>query len=368
MMSIQKTKSQSTPPDVSAYLSVPYQPRWPSTYRPPVALIGCGSITRHHLQAYRSANLPVVALCDLDRQRAEQRQREFYPEAQVYTDYRDVLRRDEIQVVDIATHPAERPPIVAAALRAGKHVLSQKPFVTDLSVGRRLVRLAEKHNVLLAVNQNGRWAPHWSYLRTAISRGLFGTVSAVALSVHWNHGWIAGTPFEKVRHVILFDYAIHWFDILRCFLPGRPVRRVYASLVRSVNQSVSPALLAQVSLELDDALASLVFHADTRCTSQDRTIISGSHATAISVGPNEKVQTLNVHLSDGAVVPKLQGCWFPDGFAGTMGELLCAIEERRQPSIAAEDNLRSLELCFAAVASAERGQPLPPGRVRRIDS
>ena len=44
---------------------------------------------------------------------------EFYPKAHVYTDYRDVLARDDIEVVDIATHPDQRPPIIEAALRAG---------------------------------------------------------------------------------------------------------------------------------------------------------------------------------------------------------------------------------------------------------
>ena len=64
--------------------------------------------------------------------------------------------------------------------------------------------------------------------------------------------------------------------------------------------------------------------------------------------------------------PKLEGCWFPDGFHGTMGELLRAIEEDRQPSNSGHDNLASLALCFAAVASAERGEPVVPGSVTRL--
>ncbi|GIW92167.1 MAG: NADH-dependent dehydrogenase [Pirellulaceae bacterium] len=348
------------------FLEVSYQPRWPATFRPPTALIGCGGITRHHLEAYRAANLPVVALCDIERSRAEERQRQFYPDAQVYTDYRELLRRDDIAVVDIATHPQQRVPIIEAALRARKHVLSQKPFVLDLATGRKLARLADRYGVHLAVNQNGRWAPHWSYARELVRLGLFGEIHSVSLSNHWNHGWIAGTPFDRVKHVILFDYAIHWFDILRCFLPDEPPRRVYAALRKSKTQVARPALLAQVCVEYPGRLASLVFHADTRFASQDRTIISGSEATLISLGPNEKNQTVSVHLPEGAILPRLTGCWFPDGFSGTMGELLLAIEENRAPSIDAADNLKSLELCFAAVASAERGEPVKPGTVQRI--
>ena len=47
----------------------------------------------------------------------------------------------------------------------------------------------------------------------------------------------------------------------------------------------------------------------------------------------------------------------------TMGELLCAIEEDREPENSARENLRSLELCFAALASADSGQPVKPGDV-----
>ena len=70
----------------------------------------------------------------------------------------------------------------------------------------------------------------------------------------------------------------------------------------------------------------------------------------------------------GVSKPKIKGAWFPDGFHGTMGELLCAIEENREPTNSARNNLASLALCFAAVASAECGQPVVPGTVRRLVS
>ena len=119
-------------------VKLPYQPRDPRHYRPAIGLIACGGITHHHLTAYRAAGYNVVALCDLVLSRAKSRRDQFYPDAQVYRDYRKLLRRDDIEVVDIATHPRERVAIIRDALRAGKHVLSQKPFVLDLDVGQRL--------------------------------------------------------------------------------------------------------------------------------------------------------------------------------------------------------------------------------------
>ena len=117
-------------------------------------------------------------------------------------------------MVDITPHPAERVPLIEAALKAGKHVLSQKPFVLDLDTGERLADLADKKGVKLAVNQNGRWAPHLAYMREAVRAGLIGDVSPCHIGIHWDHSWIVGTPFEEIDDLILFDFAMHWFDFL----------------------------------------------------------------------------------------------------------------------------------------------------------
>ncbi len=181
---------------------LPYRPRDPVSLDHPIGLIGCGGITEYHLQAYRAAGYRVVALCDIHRPNAERRQKEFYPHADIYDDYRDVLRRDDIEVVDIATHPPERPPLIEAALQAGKHVLSQKPFVLDLDVGERLADLADRRGLLLAVNQNGRWAPHFSYMREAVAAGFAvamrpGDLSFCTYRGH-AHTLARGTPVEHV--------------------------------------------------------------------------------------------------------------------------------------------------------------------------
>jgi predicted dehydrogenase len=346
--------------------ALPYQPRGPRRYNPPIGLIGCGGITQSHLNAYRNAGFDVVALCDADVSRAEARRKEFYPRAAVYTDYRDVLARNDVEVVDIATHADVRPAIVESALKSRKHVLSQKPFVTDLNAGHRLVDLADRQNVRLAVNQNGRWAPHFSYIRTAVAKGLIGQVLAAHLSVHWNHDWTAGTPFDQVSNLVLFDFAIHWFDIIGTFLPGRQPRRVFATTARAAGQKAVPPLLAQALIEYDDAQASLVFDGFTQFGPKDETYVAGTRGSLHSTGPNLGKQTVTLFSPRGYGSPKLAGSWFPDGFRGTMAELLRAIEEDREPSNSARDNLNSVALCFAACRSAATGKAEIPGRVSRI--
>ncbi len=343
-----------------------YRPRLPKSYRPKIGIIGCGAITVEHLAAYRTAGLDVVALCDVDVGRALKRQKDFFPSAKVYSQWREVTDRDDIEVVDITTHPRERVALVEGALKARKHVLSQKPFVLNLDDGERLVELAARQNVKLAVNQNGRWAPHFSFARAAIAAGLLGDVSSAHLSVQWDHTWVKGREFEKIKHLILYDFAIHWFDIVRCFLAGQEPKRVYASFAKTKGQSIRPPLLAQALIEFDHAQASLSFDAETLFGPQDRTVIVGTRGSYVSAGADLKTQQVTLTTAEGVYQPKLVGRWFPDGFAGAMGELLCAIEEKREPSNSAADNLKSLALCFAAVASSESHMPKFPGEVRTI--
>jgi predicted dehydrogenase len=345
---------------------IEYQPRNPRTYRPAIGLIGCGGITRHHLTAYRNAGYRVVALCDIDASRAEERQREFFPEATVYTDAQLLLRRDDIEVVDIATHPADRIPLIAAAIAAGKHVLSQKPFVLDLDDGERLVEAANRRGVKLAVNQNGRWAPHVAYMRGAVAAGLLGDISSVDMSVHWDHNWVVGTVFDGIDDLILYDFAIHWFDMVSCYVPGQRAERVTASVRHTSTQRARPPLLAHVVADYAHAQVTLSFNADTRFGGHDRTHIVGARGALRSEGPGLGEQQLQLVTEQGVETPVLTGSWFPDGFHGTMAELLCAIEEGREPSNSGANNLASLALCFAAIASSRDGLSYVPGQVRRI--
>ena len=99
-----KPKNSIPAPDL------PYQPRDPEAYKPNIGLIACGGITEAHLKAYQKAGYNVVALCDLIEERARKRQAQFFPDAVVTTDYREILKRDDIAVVDIATHPQRAVP------------------------------------------------------------------------------------------------------------------------------------------------------------------------------------------------------------------------------------------------------------------
>ena len=299
--------------------------------------------------------------------KAESCRQTFYPEADVFDSARELLAATAAEVVDITTHPAQRPALVELALLADRHVLSQKPFVLDLDEGERLAALADERGTILAVNHNGRWAPHFAYLRRAVSGGHLGQVVSVDFSLQFDHNWTAGTPFDTVPHLILYDFAIHWFDMLLQLVPDRPPETVSAAVRHSPTQRSRPPLLASALVTFPDALGTLSFNADTRFEPWDRTTVVGSEATITSEGVDYNQQRVRVSGAGGTVMPELTGSWFDDGFHGAMAELLRAIEEGRRPIHDAADTLRSLELCFAAVASADAGGlPVVPGSVRRL--
>ena len=124
-------------------------------------------------------------------------------------------------------------------------------------------------------------------------------------------------------------------------------------------------LLAQAMISYDNAQASLTFDGNTPTGHLDTTTLIGTTGTAVSQGPDHNDQRITITTRQGVASPNLGGTWFLDGFHGTMAELLCAIEEDRQPNHNAKGNLRSLAVCFAAVASAESAAPEKPGAIRK---
>lgn len=344
---------------------LPYRPRDPAAYRPGIGLIGAGGITFSHLDAYKKAGYRVLAISNPTLSKAAERRDAFFPDAEISTDHEAVLACSGVEVVDIATHPAPRVALIEAAIDAGKHVLSQKPFVLDLDIGERLCDRAARRDVRLAINQNGRWAPHFAYIREAVKAGLIGEVIGVHVASHWDHTWTKGTVFERIDDLIFYDFAIHWFDFLASLI-GRRAASVYATRGFAAGQTIRPPMLAQALVTFVGGQASLVFDAHTRYGPLDTTYVAGTQGSLSSTGSNLQEQAVTLYTEAGAARPALAGAWFNDGFHGAMAELLSAIEENREPSNNGRDNLLSLALAFAAIDSSRTGVARPVGSVRKL--
>ena len=355
---------KSRPAEEIAAPDLPYKPPRPRQTHP-IALVGAGGISFAHLDAYRKMAFDLRAICETDAAKAEARRAEFFPSAQVIADYHDVLTDPDIEIVDLTPHAEQRADMIRDCLTAGKHVLSQKPFVLDLAIGEELCDLADRVGRKLAVNQNGRWAPHFAYLREAVQRGLIGKVSSIRIALAWDHRWIRGTPFEAMHDIILFDFGVHWFDFVTSVM-GRQPQTVRSLTTVADWTGIHPPMLVTTLLDYGDAQVSLSFDAANAYGPSDTTFVGGSEGSLYARGPDLGTQTVEYWTKDGVARPDLAGQWFNDGFAGTMAELMCAIEDGRTPLNNARDNLDSLSLCFAAVESARRGESVTPGSVTRL--
>jgi len=345
---------------------LPYRPS-PPKWKPKIALVGAGGIAHHHLDAYRTHDLEVVVIADLNLDAARHRRDEYFPDAHITTDASEVFRRDDVEIVDLATHPGPRVALMEQALEARKHVLSQKPFVSDLDVGERLCDLADAKGVQLAVNQNGRWAPGYRYLAEVIRAGLLGDVSSIDFVQQWDHGWTAGGPFDEIHHLLLYDFGIHWFDFANMYTGSQQAEKIYASVRHTSYQKGKPPYLATVVIDFQTIQVRIALNASVRYGQEDRVIISGEHGTARSVGEGYNVQNVFLETETVSGSPKLQGTWFKEGFEGTMMELINAIAEERVSEVNARNNLHSLAMCYAALKSADTGEPQVPGQVRRME-
>ena len=245
-------------------------------------------------------------------------------------------------------------------------MLSQKPFVSDLDTGENLVRIAEGEGVKLAVNQNGRWSPHMAFMREAVRGGHIGEVIAAHCAIHWNHGWTAGTPFDEIADLVLYDFGVHWFDFIASLIGDR-AESVFATAAKASGQANRMPLLAQAMVRFDGGQASLVFDGGLPHGPRDSTYVGGTEGSLMSEGPDLGAQTVTLSTAQGHARPALEGQWFNDGFRGAMGELLCAIEEDREPVNGARGNLHSLALAFAAVRSRITGQEGAVGAARRLE-
>jgi len=336
---------------------LPYAPPMPRDRSFGIGLIGAGGISAAHLAAYKKFGLNVVAICDRHIERAEARRDVYFPNARTTDKVEDVIGQHDVEVLDLTVQAEDRLELMRRGLAAGHHVLSQKPFVHDLRTGRELVELAETKGLQLAVNQNGRWAPHLSWMREAVFAGLVGDVTAVHVAIQWDHTWIAGTPFATMPWVILEDFAVHWFDFLVSIIGDR-AERILAIASRANGQPVEPPLLAHVQVTYPGGHASLSFDGNAKFGAADTTVIVGTEGTLRSTGPDLGHQSVSLATAAGLAQPALAGEWFVDGFAGTMGALLSAIESGKAPINSARGNLVALGLCQAAIESAVGAGPI----------
>ena len=346
----------------------------PDSYRPAppdreiverygIAVVGCGNIaTGAHLPAYRDFGYRVVAACDIVEEKAQQAADE-YGIPFVTTNVDAVLGRTDVDIVDLAVVPADRLHLVEKIASAGKHILSQKPLAPTLEEAERIVAVCEDAGVVLMVNQQARWAPYHRALKVVIDSGVLGHVFSVT-HLHRQHQDVPGSPSETFRDFTIVDNGIHYVDLTR-FFTGRTPTHVRAVTTRVPGQLARDPMLYSILCEYqpDDLMATLHFNniASALHHSPYLWIVDGTEAAA-SVARHGPIRGGRVELTvssgsdrDRKQTFDIHGSWHPEAWGGSMGEMMSALAEGRQPETHGADNIHSIRVTDAAVSSSKYG-------------
>ena len=124
-----------------------------------VGIIGCGGIAngKHLPSLSKLPNVKLTAFCDLVEERAEKAKEDYGAEdARVYTDYRELLKREDIEVIHVLTPNASHCELSVAALHAGKHVMCEKPMATTYEEAQKMVAASNTAGQYLPVGYQTR--------------------------------------------------------------------------------------------------------------------------------------------------------------------------------------------------------------------
>ncbi|MHB0856241.1 MAG: Gfo/Idh/MocA family protein [Anaerolineae bacterium] len=140
-------------------------------------VIGAGAISVHsHIPAYKAApGVELVALCDVNAQRAHAVAEELGIPA-AYTDYREMLEREALDLVSVCSPNAFHAPMTIAALEAGANVLCEKPMALSYADAKAMVATAQRCGKSLTVGFHMRYSPEVAAIKETVLSGKLGDV------------------------------------------------------------------------------------------------------------------------------------------------------------------------------------------------
>jgi len=230
---------------------------------PPVgfAIIGCGNIGPVHAEAIthvRGAKL--VAVSDISEATARRLADQY--KVPMYTDYREMLKRPDVQAVCLCIPSGLRAEIAVACAAAGKHILSEKPLEVTTSRIDQIIRATEKAGVLLGCIFQSRFAEGPQLIRQALDQGRFGKLVLGDAYIKWyrsqqyyDSGAWRGT-WKLDGGGALMNQGIHMIDLLTWFMG--PVKSVQAKTALVAHQGIEVEDLATAMLEFENGAMGVI--------------------------------------------------------------------------------------------------------------
>lgn len=313
-----------------------------------VGIIGAGVIIKRHALAYRC--LPeiskLVGVADIDPGCAAAAKRVYgFPDT--YSDYRELLRRDDIHVVSVCTPPSAHAPVVMDALAAGKHVLCEKPMADTLEHADHAIDASDRYSSCqVSYVYQYRSDPAHVRVRHLIKRGHLGRIlmATVRVRAQRTAGYYSSRPgrgsWATDGGGVLINQAVHQLDALVSFL-GNPVE---------VSASMSTFLQP---IESEDTLTGWIKFESGALATIDCTVCAHDECFAIEVvGENAQVTVRGA--------PNPQACtWSVESKSSAVQRALWRAGMGTAPDFPAEPG-RSTELAHKAWCKLRGQQWLPP--------
>ncbi|HBE79462.1 MAG TPA: oxidoreductase [Firmicutes bacterium] len=337
-----------------------------STFR--FGLIGCGRIAPNHARNIKELEQSELkAVCDLAPEKAEKYSRTYGGE--VYTDYRKVLDRPDIDIISIATSSGCHAEIGIAAAEAGKHVIVEKPMALSLHDADRLIAACAQSHVYLGVCHQNRYNQVVQKLRQALETGRFGKLTHATAVIRWyrdqhyfeQDSW-HGTWAQDGG--VLMNQSIHNIDLLQ-WMMGQ-VTGIYGKITTRQRQ-----------IEVEDlGLGMLTFKSGAQ----------GMIEASSTVYPRNLEETLNIFGETGTVIlggpsiNKIEAWRFADGLDNEVEVLtscgetppniygfghrtfyerfMKAIESGTEFDIPGTEGRKALEIILGIYHSSMSGQPV----------
>lgn len=278
-----------------------------------------------------------------------------------------MLQDPQVDLVDVCLPPQLHAPVAGDALKAGKHVVCEKPLATSLADADKLLEIAREQDRRLFPVFQYRFGPAMNKLRALIDSGLAGRPFVASLETHWNRGgdyyavpWRGTWAGEQGGAVL--GHAIHSHDLLTAILgPVASVTAVTATRVNPIEVEDCAAITFRMQ---NGALAtSSITLGAADNTSRLRFCFEGLTAESgrrpYAPATDDWTFQARAPVAQSAVDEVLAKV--PEGksgFAGFLGAVADALAGDRSQAVTAEDGRRSIELVTAIYQSAREQRPV----------
>ena len=281
-----------------------------------LGIIGCGGIANgKHLPSLKAIDrADIVAFCDLIPERAEKAAKEYGVEgAKVYTDYRELLKDESIDVVYVLTPNRSHADISIDALHAGKHVMCEKPMAKCAADARRMVEAAKETGKKLTIGYQHRQKAESQYVKACIDRGDLGEIyyaKAYAIRRRGTPNWGVFLNEYEQGGGPLIDIGTHALDLtlweMDNYEPAMVVGSTFRKLADTENAANAWGSWDPKKFTVEDSAfgfikmkngATIVLESswalNTLLTSEAKTILCGTKGGADMLGPEGSSLRLN---------------------------------------------------------------------------